>query len=106
MVFNNTKVVPARLIFQRDTGAVIEIFCLEPADPEDYNLSFASVSTCVWKTIVGNRKKWKGEPIRLYLPDNHNTDLDSLNLRATLEDVSDGNILVRFSWEGAGRFRR
>lgn len=106
MVFNNTKVVPARLIFQRDTGAVIEIFCLEPADPEDYNLSFASVSTCVWKTIVGNRKKWKGEPIRLYLPDNHNTDLDSLNLRATLEDVSDGNILVRFSWEGGRPFSK
>ena len=106
MVFNNTKVVPARLIFQRDTGAMIEIFCLEPADPEDYNLSFASVSTCVWKTIVGNRKKWKGEPIRLYLPDNHNTDLDSLNLRATLEDVSEGNILVRFSWEGGRPFSK
>ena len=52
MVFNNTKVVPARLLFRRATGAFIEIFCLEPAEPEDYNLCFASTSTCVWNVIV------------------------------------------------------
>ena len=106
MVFNNTKVVPARLIFRRETGAMIEIFCLEPSEPEDYNLSFASTSTCVWKTIVGNRKKWKGEPIHLYLPENHNTELERLNLQATLEDGSEGNILVRFTWDGGEPFSR
>ena len=60
MVFNNTKVVPARLFFKKDTGALIEIFCLEPVDPVDYAVSFACVSGCSWKTIIGNVKKWKG----------------------------------------------
>lgn len=100
MVFNNTKVVPARLLFRRDTGAFIEIFCLEPAEPEDYNLLFATTSTCVWKAIIGNKKKWKGEPIHLYLPENHNSDLDKLDLQAVLEKDQDGDIQVRFSWAG------
>ena len=59
MVFNNTKVVPARLLFKKSTGALIEIFCLEPHDPNDYSLSFASDTSCVWKVIIGNKKKWK-----------------------------------------------
>ena len=46
MVFNNTKVVPARLFFRKPSGAVIEIFCLEPYSPTDYNLSFAAQGTC------------------------------------------------------------
>lgn len=106
MIFNNTKVVPARLLFRRDTGAMIEIFCLEPAVPEDYNLSFAATSTCVWKTIVGNRKKWKGEPIHLFLPEQHDKYLDNLNLEATMEDASDGSILVRFTWNGGDPFSK
>lgn len=106
MIFNNTKVVPARLLFRRDTGAMIEIFCLEPAEPEDYNLSFATTSTCVWKTIVGNKKKWKGEPIKLYVPENHSAVLDCLNLRAVLEDSSGGNVLVRFTWDGGEPFSK
>lgn len=106
MVFNNTKVVPARLLFRRETGAFIEIFCLEPADPEDYNLSFATVSTCVWKAIVGNKKKWKGEPIHLYVPENHNENLDALCLVATLESEGDGEIRVRFTWQGGLPFSK
>lgn len=106
MIFNNTKVVPARLLFRRDTGAMIEIFCLEPAEPEDYNLSFATTSTCVWKTIVGNKKKWKGEPIKLYVPENHSAVLDCLNLSAVLEDSSGGNVLVRFTWDGGEPFSK
>lgn len=106
MVFNNTKVVPARLLFRRETGAFIEIFCLEPADPEDYNLSFATVSTCVWKAIVGNKKKWKGEPIRLYVPENHDENLDALCLVATLESEGDGEIRVRFTWQGGVPFSK
>lgn len=106
MVFNNTKVVPARLLFRRETGAMIEVFCLEPSDPEDYNLSFASVSTCVWKAIVGNKKKWKGEPIRLYLPENHDPELERLDLVATLEDDAGGNVSVRFAWNGGEPFSK
>lgn len=106
MIFNNTKVVPARLLFRRDTGAMIEIFCLEPAVPEDYNLCFAATSTCVWKTIVGNRKKWKGEPIHLFLPEHHDKYLDCLNLEATMEDTSDGSVMVRFTWNGGDPFSK
>ena len=104
MVFNNTKVVPARLLFRRGTGALIEIFCLEPVEPEDYSLSFASVSTCVWKVIVGNKKKWKGEPISLYMPDNHDAELEKLNLTAVMSHDGEGSVHVRFRWDGGLSF--
>ena len=57
IVFNETKVVPARLFFKKDTGALIEIFCLEPVSPSDYQLCFASTSSCSWKVIIGNAKR-------------------------------------------------
>ena len=60
MVFNDTKVVPARLHFVKDTGAVIEIFCLEPIEPVEYNTAFAATESCTWKCVIGNAKKWKG----------------------------------------------
>ncbi|MHC1704602.1 MAG: S-adenosylmethionine:tRNA ribosyltransferase-isomerase [Tenuifilaceae bacterium] len=59
IIFNNTKVVQARLLFKRATGAQIEIFLLEPIRPHDYVLSFASNEQVTWKCIVGNLKKWK-----------------------------------------------
>jgi S-adenosylmethionine:tRNA ribosyltransferase-isomerase len=58
LIFNNTKVIPARLKFRKETGANIEIFCLEPVDPSDYQVNFQS-HRCTWKCIVGNLKKWK-----------------------------------------------
>ena len=106
MVFNNTKVVPARLLFRRATGAFIEIFCLEPAEPEDYNLCFASTSTCVWNVIVGNKKKWKGEPIKLYLPENQDASLEAMDLEAVFEGESDGKIQVRLRWRGGEPFSK
>ena len=59
LVFNNTKVIQARLHFRKETGALIEIFCLEPLSPNDYLLSFQSNRECVWTCMVGNLKKWK-----------------------------------------------
>ena len=59
MVFNNTKVIQARLHFRKETGALIEIFLLEPASPSDYELMFQSRSRCSWYCLVGNLKKWK-----------------------------------------------
>ena len=59
MVFNDTKVVPARLHFQRETGAHIEIFCLEPVLPSDYASMFNVTGSCRWKCIVGYVKSWK-----------------------------------------------
>ncbi len=59
LVFNNTRVIRARILFQKDTGASIEILCLEPLFPVDYELSFTSAEPVEWKCIVGNLKKWK-----------------------------------------------
>ena len=61
VVFNNTKVVQARLHFKKKTGATIEVFLLEPLDPADYAISFSSTQKCKWKCIVGNLKRWKDE---------------------------------------------
>ena len=57
LVFNNTKVIRARLVFYKPTGARIEIFCLEPHDPADYERAFAVKGSCRWSCIVGNLKK-------------------------------------------------
>ncbi len=59
MVFNNTKVIQARLHFQKDTGALIEIFLLEPFAPSDYEQMFQTTDTCKWLCLIGNAKKWK-----------------------------------------------
>ena len=59
MVFNNTKVIQARLHFHKDTGALIEVFLLEPAEPSDYELMFQMRGHCSWYCLVGNLKKWK-----------------------------------------------
>ena len=65
LVYNNTKVIHARLIFQKKTGAKIEIFCLNPFNPIDYQLSLAETENCSWKCMVGNLKKWKGEVLEM-----------------------------------------
>lgn len=59
MVFNNTKVIQARLHFRKETGALIEVFCLEPIQPNDYVLSFQQTGKCSWLCMIGNLKKWK-----------------------------------------------
>lgn len=59
LVFNNTRVIRARILFRKDSGALVEILCLEPLMPSDYGLSFGSESPVEWKCIVGNLKKWK-----------------------------------------------
>lgn len=59
MVFNNTKVIQARMHFRKETGALIEVFCLEPADPADYAQNFQQTSHSAWYCMIGNLKKWK-----------------------------------------------
>ena len=59
MVFNNTKVIQARIHFRKETGALIEVFLLEPAEPVDYELMFQTTGHCEWYCLVGNQKKWK-----------------------------------------------
>ena len=103
MVFNDTKVVPARLHFQRPTGAHIEIFCLEPIQPEEYVSMFAVTDVCRWKCIVGNVKRWKDDILTLYNPseDEHVTEM---GLKAKLIERQGETSIVEFSWDNAAPF--
>ena len=64
MIFNNTKVIQARLHFRKETGALIEIFCLEPIRPNDYALNFQQTAHSAWLCMIGNLKKWKEGTLR------------------------------------------
>lgn len=105
MVFNDTKVVPARLHFQKDTGAHIEIFCLEPVSPPEYNLVFAETSSCRWKCIIGNVKRWKSGLLSLYNPDS-DPAVSELCLKAELIARDNETSVIEFSWEGGIPFSR
>ncbi len=105
MVFNDTKVVPARLHFQRPSGAHIEVFCLEPHSPNEYNINFACTSSCRWKCIVGNAKRWKGETIGLYNPENDST-IGALGLEADLVSRDGQTAVVEFRWQGGEAFSK
>lgn len=105
MVFNDTKVVPARLHFQRESGARIEIFCLEPVDPVEYNLAFAATETATWKCVIGNAKRWKDDILQLYNPDG-DTQLQAMQLTAQLVSREDRTGIVRFRWQDGSPFSR
>lgn len=105
MVFNETKVVPARLLFRKDTGALIEIFCLEPSSPSDYQVNFACTESCSWKVIIGNVKRWKGGRLKLYFEDTHPEArlLEELDLEAELTEKGQTST-VTFYWRGGRSF--
>lgn len=105
MVFNDTKVVPARLHFQRSTGAHIEIFCLEPVSPEEYVSMFAVTERCRWKCIVGNVKRWKNDTLTLYNPLN-DKEIDSMNLCADLVERTGETSIVEFTWKTDAPFSK
>ena len=77
IVFNNTKVIQARLHFRKPTGGIVEVFCLEPESPKDYQQNFASETECTWTCLVGNSKKWKDGPLSLSvtMPDGQSVTL-------------------------------
>lgn len=95
LVFNNTKVIRARIIFRRSTGAAIEVFCLAPCAPDSYVLSLGAKEECSWVCTVGNLKRWKEE--NLLLPFTHNGR--SYTLSAKKLSVANGEATVRFSWD-------
>ena len=103
MVFNETKVVPARMLFKRDSGALIEIFCLEPDSPSDFQLNFASTQSCRWKVIVGNLKRWKGDTVSLYNPQS-DREISSVSLKADLVSRDGRSCVVEFSWDSGISF--
>jgi S-adenosylmethionine:tRNA ribosyltransferase-isomerase len=94
LVFNNTRVIRARLLFRKDSGAAIEILCLEPLFPSEYSLSLGSTDDVEWKCIVGNLKKWKtGKLILSFLSNEKTYSLTAEKL------CSEGEASrVRFSW--------
>lgn len=98
LVFNNTRVIRARLNFVKTTGASIEVFCLEPSDPPDYVISFAQTSHCNWKCIVGNKKRWKGEQLQLRIT----IGIKEIVLCASLLGELEGGFEIGFSWNDPG----
>ena len=105
MIFNDTKVVPARLRFRRSTGARIEIFCLEPVSPPEYNTSFASVDTCSWKCVIGNAKRWKDDVLKLDNPEDDPV-VAAMDLTAELVQRDGQTGIVSFSWRSGEPFSR
>lgn len=96
MIFNNTKVIQARLHFRKETGALIEIFCLEPSRPADYLLSFQSDETCEWVCLVGNLKKWKEGSLERRLE----IDGERVTLSAERIAAQENNAqVIRFCWD-------
>lgn len=100
LVFNDTKVIHARVLFRKSTGALIEVFCLEPDMPADYALSFAAVGRCRWKCMVGNLRKWKDGPVRCA----YTCGGVPRELTATLVAREGNDVLVEFAWDSAQTF--
>ena len=96
MVFNNTKVIQARLHFRKSTGALIEVFLLEPAEPTDYEQMFQTTGHCAWYCLVGNMKKWKEGTLTREL---RIKDLE-LNVSATRGPVHGTSHRIDFEWNG------
>ena len=97
MIFNNTKVIQARLHFRKETGALIEVFCLEPVAPADYALNFQQTSHSGWLCLVGNLKKWKEGTLHRQLT----VKGLSVTLSATRGECRGTSHYVEFSWDNA-----
>ena len=94
MVFNNTRVIQARLHFRKSSGALIEVFLLEPAAPADYEQMFLSSERCSWYCLVGNSKKWKEGELTL--------ERGPLTMRATRKGLHGTSQLIEFEWSVSG----
>ena len=98
LVFNNTKVVNARLFFRKETGALIEIFCLEPSTPfPDIQIAFQQKGTALWKCLLGNARRWKSG----VLSGKFNHGNTTVIIKAEkISQLADG-FEIRFTWEPA-----
>lgn len=95
MVFNNTRVIQARLLFQKETGARIEVFCLEPVEPRDYALIFQQTQRCSWTCLVGNLKKWKEGPLRKSVM----IGTETVVLQAEKKETHGDSHRIEFTWD-------
>ena len=95
LVFNNTKVIRARVIMHKASGARIEVFCLEPHTPADYEHAFTIKGECQWSCIVGNLKKWKEGFVGI----DFDYEGTPCQLRAEIVERGDREHIVRFEWD-------
>ncbi|NPA36125.1 MAG: S-adenosylmethionine:tRNA ribosyltransferase-isomerase [Chlorobi bacterium] len=95
LVFNNSKVIRARMKFRKETGATIEVFCLEPVEPTDVQQAFETTERTQWKCIIGNAKKWKNGPLLKKVTVNDKTTLIEINKVAQ----SGQSYIIEFSWD-------
>ena len=95
MVFNNTKVIQARMHFRKDTGALIEVFCLEPIAPNDYVLSFQQTQRCSWLCMIGNLKKWKEGSLKRSIEVKNK----AIQLTATRGECRGTSHWIDFEWD-------
>ncbi len=100
LVFNNTRVIHARLIFHIPSGARVEIFCLEPHQPADYQLSFQSTTVVEWKCLVGNARKWKRGALKLTVP----VGDTMVTLHAEMAGRMGNAFCIRFTWNHSVTF--
>lgn len=94
VILNDTKVVYARLFFQKSSGATIEIFCLEPIEPNDMQLAFSETRQCRWKCLIGNNKKWKDGVLKKAC----HYGGKEITLSATRIEQCDNAWIVQFEW--------
>ena len=99
-VFNNTKVVRARLVMHKTSGARVEVFCLEPTAPADYERAFAATGECCWSCIVGNLKKWKEGAVEIPF----SFEGQNYLLRAYIAERGVREHIVRFEWDAPMTF--
>lgn len=98
LVRNDTRVINARLRFTKTTGAAIEIFCLEPHEPADYALAFATRGRCEWQCLVGNAKKWKEGPLTMEVDTASGHTVLSAT-QAPLPPAADKSRTIIFEWD-------
>ena len=98
LVYNNTRVINARLRFRKATGSTIEIFCLEPVSPRDYQLIFQTTSRCTWLCLVGNSKRWKSGDLQQQVV----ADGETITVSATRGERRGNALEITFSWNGNG----
>mgnify|MGYP000665700373 CR=1 FL=1 len=97
MIFNNTKVIQARLHFRKETGALIEVFCLEPIQPNDYVLNFQQTEHAAWLCMIGNLKKWKDGELKREMT----VKGFPITLTATRGECRGTSHWVDFTWNNA-----
>ena len=99
LIYNNTRVINARLRFRKETGSTIEIFCLEPVLPRDYEQIFQTTGHCVWQCLVGNSKRWKQGALTQTV----NIEGTEVTLAATRGEQRGNAWEIHFDWDGSDK---